>query len=91
MAAQVRPRGDRDHRLHEHGKPVVITEFGCCSYQGAEELGGSGFEGVDYTSETPTVAEGVVRDEQVQADYIDELLDVFEPKAAFATIARGFA
>jgi hypothetical protein len=25
------------------GKPVVIGEFGCCTYQGAEKLGGSGF------------------------------------------------
>ena len=27
----------------ESGKPVVIGEFGCCTYQGAEKLGGSGF------------------------------------------------
>ena len=27
-------------RLHRHGKPVVITEFGCCSFRGAEDLGG---------------------------------------------------
>ena len=26
-----------------HGKPVLIGEFGCCTYQGAEMLGGSGF------------------------------------------------
>jgi len=26
-----------------HHKPVVIGEFGCCTYQGAEKLGGSGF------------------------------------------------
>jgi len=25
------------------GKPVVIGEFGCCTYQGAEKLGGNGF------------------------------------------------
>ncbi len=25
------------------GKPVVIGEFGCCTYQGAEKLGGTGF------------------------------------------------
>ncbi len=26
-----------------HNKPVMIGEFGCCTYQGAEKLGGSGF------------------------------------------------
>jgi hypothetical protein len=26
-----------------HNKPVIIGEFGCCTYQGAEKLGGSGF------------------------------------------------
>jgi hypothetical protein len=26
-----------------HGKPVLIGEFGCCTYKGAEVLGGNGF------------------------------------------------
>ena len=26
--------------LHRHGKPVVITEFGCCAFRGADDLGG---------------------------------------------------
>lgn len=26
-----------------HGKPVMIGEFGCCTYRGAEMLGGNGF------------------------------------------------
>jgi hypothetical protein len=26
-----------------HGKPVIIGEFGCCTYKGAELLGGNGF------------------------------------------------
>jgi hypothetical protein len=26
-----------------HGKPVLIGEFGCCTYKGAEMLGGNGF------------------------------------------------
>lgn len=64
--------------LHRHGKPVVITEFGCCSFRGAEDMGGMGFTAIDWTADPPVVQEGLVRDEQVQADYIDELLDVFE-------------
>jgi len=30
-------------RYLAYGKPVLIGEFGCCAYQGAEKLGGSGF------------------------------------------------
>jgi hypothetical protein len=26
-----------------HGKPVIVGELGCCTYQGADKLGGSGF------------------------------------------------
>lgn len=26
-----------------HDKPVIVGEFGCCTYRGAEKLGGSGF------------------------------------------------
>jgi hypothetical protein len=26
--------------LHRFGKPVVITEFGCCAYRGADKRGG---------------------------------------------------
>jgi hypothetical protein len=64
--------------LRDHGKPVVVTEFGCCTFRGAEDMGGSGFSVVDWYAQPPLVQEGLVRDEQVQARYIDELLDVFE-------------
>ena len=30
-------------RYLTYNKPVMIGEFGCCTYQGAEKLGGSGF------------------------------------------------
>lgn len=25
------------------GKPVVVSEFGCCTYEGAADAGGAGF------------------------------------------------
>lgn len=58
------------------GKPLMITEFGCCTYVGADELGGMGFMVQDL--ETGEITPGTVRDEQVQADYLAELLDVYE-------------
>lgn len=33
--------------LHRHGLPVAVTEFGCCAYRGAADLGGRGFLVVD--------------------------------------------
>ena len=64
--------------LHRHGKPVVITEFGCCSYVGADDRGGEGFMIIDWSGPEPVLTGNPVRDEQVQADYLAELLDVFE-------------
>ena len=44
--------------LHSHGKPVVITEFGCCTFRGAEDLGGTGFLVVDWSVSPPELREG---------------------------------
>jgi hypothetical protein len=64
--------------LHRHGKPVLITEFGCCSYPGADRRGGSGDSVVDWRDPTQPRVKGVhPRDESVQQQYIAELLDAF--------------
>jgi hypothetical protein len=76
--------------LHDHGKPVVITEFGCCAFRGAEDMGGNGFSVIDWTISPPVVPEGLVRDEQVQARYIEELLDVFEDEAIDGAFVYDF-
>jgi hypothetical protein len=61
----------------KHGKPVVILEFGCCTYKGAEDKGGYGWAIVDR-SKTPNQLKGdFIRDENVQVEYIQELLDIF--------------
>ncbi|WP_205718452.1 hypothetical protein [Actinomadura sp. WMMA1423] len=67
--------------LAEHGKPVVITEFGCTSYDGASANAGTGTDAIEWD---PVTNIGVrlngdyVRDEQEQADYLMELLDIFD-------------
>jgi hypothetical protein len=59
------------------GKPVVVLEFGCCTYQGAEEKGGYGWNIVDRDA-TPRRLRGTfVRDEEGQSRYLMELLDIF--------------
>lgn len=60
------------------GKPIMILEFGCCTYEGAPERGGEGWDIVDWESPVPTIPEGYVRSERVQADHLARMLDVFE-------------
>lgn len=76
--------------LHQFGKPVVITEFGCSSFRGADDLGGNGFSVVDWSVDPPAIPEDLVRDEQVQADYIDQLLDIFETERVHGAFVYDF-
>jgi hypothetical protein len=76
--------------LHRHGKPVVLTEFGCCAYRGADDRGGMGWDVIDFDADPPVVVGGLVRDEQVQADYIDELLDIFEAERVHGAFVYDF-
>jgi hypothetical protein len=62
----------------ESGKPVVITEFGLCTFEGASELGGSGFTIVDWSTDPPTIPAGYVRSAEEQATDLMAMLDVFE-------------
>lgn len=64
--------------LFSHNKPVVITEFGCCPYRGAEEKGGTGWAIVDWNTTPPQLNKTYVRDEATQANYIADLLAIFE-------------
>lgn len=81
----------RDVRaLHRFGKPVVITEFGCCTYKGAEKRGGDGFSIVDWTQDPPVVPPQYVRDEKVQSRYLTELLDVHEEEGMYGAFVYNF-
>jgi len=58
------------------GRPVVITEFGCCTYRGAADAGGTGWAIVN-PDVTPPRWNGVyVRDEGEQAHEISEVLTI---------------
>lgn len=62
----------------KYGKPVVILEFGCCTYNGAEDKGGYGWAIVDRSKKPYQLKGDYVRNESVQANYITELLDIFK-------------
>ena len=61
-----------------HGKPVIITEVGCCTYRGAEDRGAMGWAIVD-TSQTPWQLNGdYVRDEGLQARELTDMLRIVD-------------
>jgi hypothetical protein len=65
-------------KYFKHGKPVVITEFGSCTYQGAEDKGGYGWAVVDWEKTPPQLKREFIRDEAAQAKYLLELLEIFK-------------
>lgn len=74
-----------------HGKPVVITEFGCCTYRGAAAAGGTGWLIVDHLATPPVLNGDYVRDESVQATYFTELMDVFDAEDVHGAFWFSFA
>ncbi|GHO46912.1 abortive infection protein [Ktedonospora formicarum] len=62
-----------------HNKPVIITEFGCCTYRGAEDVGGMGWAILDETIMPVEQLKGdYVRDERLQAREITDLLGILD-------------
>ncbi len=60
-----------------HGKPVVVTEFGCCPYAGAADRGGMGWAIVDTAVDPPRLRSRYERDESEQVRYLLELHQIF--------------
>lgn len=59
-------------------KPIMILEFGCCTFVGAPEMGGMGWNVIDFSKDPPEIPDEIVRSERVQAEYLPKMLDVFE-------------
>jgi hypothetical protein len=78
--------------LVAQGKPVAITEFGCTTHRGAADHGAhGGGEMIEYDGTTPVRLNGdYIRDEQEQATYLRELLDVFIAEGVDAAFACTF-
>ncbi|MCT7351388.1 abortive phage infection protein [Streptomyces sp. 15-116A] len=72
------------------GKPLAITEFGTCAYVGAPKAGGMAWDVVDHDKEPPEIKGDLVRSERVQAEYVTDLLDVFESMGLYAVMAFEF-
>jgi hypothetical protein len=80
--------------LVAQGKPVAITEFGAATYRGAGDRGARGLEIVEHDKDTgaPVRLDGeYVRDEEGQATYLRELLEVFQAEGVDSTFVFTFA
>jgi hypothetical protein len=88
-----RPRFGRAVQVFRNkagGRPLVIGEFGCCTYQGAADRGGSGFDITDHGGDQPHVNGDYVRDEAGQAREITECLDIFDAGGADTAFVQTF-
>jgi hypothetical protein len=80
--------------LVAQGKPVAITEFGTATFRGAGDRGARGLEIADHDKDTgmPIALNGeYVRDEEGQATYVRELLEVFDAEGVDSAFVFTFA
>jgi hypothetical protein len=63
-------------RYMAFGKPVANMEFGCCTFKGAEDLGGRGWEIVDWSTTPPRLNGTYEYDQPTQARELSELLRI---------------
>ncbi len=75
----------------EAGKPVVVTEFGCGAHVGADRRGPGSFLIVNWLAHPPRIRDGHVRDEEVQAAYLDELIDLYADVGVHGCFVFTFA
>ncbi|WP_433323079.1 hypothetical protein [Spirillospora sp. CA-294931] len=75
------------------GKPFAVTEFGCATYRGAADRGGRGDSILEWDERARPVrlTARVVRDEQEQAAYLRELLDIFDEEGVDTAFVNTFA
>jgi hypothetical protein len=77
--------------LFRHGKPVAVTEFGCCAYRGAADRGSTGWMIVDRDGPVPRLNGHYERDEDEQVRYLTECLPVLEDAGVEAAFWFTFA
>ena len=61
-----------------HGKPVVVTEFGCATFHGAADMGSMAWTVADRSSSPTRLKPGTVRDEAEQARELADLLHSYD-------------
>jgi len=83
--------GARLARRFAAGKPVVVTEFGCCAYRGAEDKGAMAWAIVDPSSDPPRFTGTFHRDEDLQAREVVDMLRIMEGAGVEGAFVFTFA
>lgn len=75
------------------GKPVAVTEFGCGTFRSAGNLANRDDSNIEWgAGARPIALKGEhIRDEEEQARYLQELLDVFEAEGVDFVFVYTFA
>ncbi|MFG6201103.1 hypothetical protein [Nonomuraea sp. JJY05] len=72
------------------GKPVLVSECGACTYEGAPKAGGMAWQVVDYSKPQEEVVGNLVRSERTQADYLSTVLEVFDSMNLYGAMVYQF-
>jgi hypothetical protein len=72
------------------GKPVVVSEFGCGAFTGADDRGAGSFQIVDWLADPPRIRGEHPRDEAVQARYLTELIDLYDAEGVYGCFVFTF-
>jgi hypothetical protein len=78
----------KQHRSYD--MPLVITEFGCCTFRGAAGLGARGWEIIDASTLPPRLNGDYVRDEGEQAGEVADLIGTFARAGVDGTFVFTF-
>ena len=75
------------------GKPFAVTEFGCAPQRGAADLGARAESIIEWDEHArpARLTAAVVRDEEEQAGYVRELLEIFDEEGVDAAFVFTFA
>ncbi|MBV1939039.1 hypothetical protein KUF83_21130 [Streptomyces sp. BV286] len=77
--------------VRDHAKPVVVTEFGCGAFTGADQRGAGSFWIVNWFADPPRIRGLHPRDETVQARYLGELIDQYDAEGVHGCFVFTFA
>lgn len=76
---------------HQEARPVYVFEFGTCAYQGAAENASQASNVLKSTPDGMRVPLKLVRDEQLQAQYLSEMFELFTTVRVDGTFVWGFS
>ena len=82
--------GEMLKRYFTFGRPVVIGEFGCCTYKGAEDRGGMGWDIADFSTKPPKLKGDYIYDQTTQAREITEELRIFDEVGVYGAFVFTF-